>query len=99
MNKMRGVAACYGCKNVFDFDIDTVPVIIVDPVTNWPPDLRMEDGEVVRIPDHQANPEVRERCTEIPVCPDCAKGVNKRAREKGQAPPFTSDGLRLRNPS
>lgn len=93
-----GLGPCWACKSVFEFELGTVPVMPVDPVNNLPPDVRPgPDGQQVKIPRDEINPEVLERCIQALICPACAVGINQRARDNGQPPPFSDDGTTLRS--
>lgn len=63
-DKVIALAPCFTCGNGFDFNPETVPTIMIDPVTNKPPDANgLPDPEAVK----RAKPE--------PICPACARKI------------------------
>lgn len=77
MSATIGLSPCWLCKRVFEFDLDTVPSIIIDPATDLPPDLDADSTQVV--PD----PAAVARSVKQPICPRCVRGFNARRRELG----------------
>ncbi len=69
------LGACFGCANVFDFNPDTVPSILIDPETTLPPDLT-NDVEAATA-----------RAQRQPLCPSCVAKVNAK-REAAGLPPI-----------
>jgi hypothetical protein len=69
---VTAIADCWSCGEGFSFDPSTVPVILIDPDTNLPPDLGGTD------PAHA----VRQ-----PLCNHCIELANQRRVAAGQ-PPF-----------
>lgn len=58
--KMIALAPCWVHKGLFEFDPDTVPSVLIDPVTQLPPDLGGDP----------------ERARREPVCPVCVAQLN-----------------------
>lgn len=87
-----GISDCYGCGKVFEFDLDTVLTIWVDPKTNIPPDVVMDaDGNPVqrRIFDAASQAEydaANARAVQKPICPDCRKKADADRARAGKGP-------------
>lgn len=66
-------ATCYACLENFISSADRVTTILVDPVTQIPPDVEFDEygnAQRTRLP---ASKEELERCVPRYVCPSCAK--------------------------
>lgn len=68
---MIAFGSCYGCKDRFEFDVNQVPSVYVDPGTGLPPDVGGTDPENAK----------RE-----PLCPSCVEKVNEIQAAKGEGP-------------
>jgi hypothetical protein len=66
--QLVGVAPCWGCREPFAFDPDTVPCIPIDPESGLPPDLG-------------GNPQT---AVKQPICPQCVREFNALRRAAGQ---------------
>lgn len=61
---------CWTCKQLFQYDPDTVPSVPIDPVTGLAPDL---GGD----PD---------RARREPICPACVARINPQRAARGLPP-------------
>jgi len=72
------LADCWACGAAFEGHPETTAVILIDPATNLPPDVEIgEDRRLRLLTDRAVSAEDRERCVQMPICPDC--------KERGQA--------------
>lgn len=78
---------CYFCGNTFEYDPDRVPIIVIDPQTDLPPDLT-EHG--VPVSDEYrvsaAFQAALERSQRKPICPTDVERLNKARVSRGEAP-------------
>lgn len=79
---MIAFGPCCVCGNVFSFNPDQVPSILMDPETGRPPDVD-ENGHPT-----QPSPEAAARAVKRPYCPVCAKALNTERRARGEEPIF-----------
>ena len=75
-----GIGPCWLCGRHFEFDLDTVPSVMIDPVTNRPADVAADGTRVAPDPDAVA------RSTKQALCPQCVCGINRRRVELGMEP-------------
>lgn len=61
---------CWVCGEIFEFDVDRVPSVFVDPVTNKPADLGGDPA----------------RARREPVCENCCAQVNPMREARGLPP-------------
>lgn len=61
-----GLDRCWVCGNLFAFDCDRVPSVLIDPVTETAPDLLPDDQQAAAF----------SRATKRPLCPACVEVVN-----------------------
>jgi hypothetical protein len=69
----RALGPCFACKQLFGFDPDTVPSVLIDPQTGKPPDVDPAPGG-------------RERARREPLCPNCVAEINPQRAERGLPP-------------
>jgi hypothetical protein len=69
------IGRCYSCKRTFGFDPERVTMFLVDPDTALPPN--MTPTGTTREP----TPESLARSRHVPVCPDCVRRAEQRARQ------------------
>lgn len=68
--QLVGFCACWLCKQVFMFNPDSVPSVLIDPVTGRPPDLGGDPARAQR----------------EPLCPTCVETVNPLREARGLPP-------------
>jgi hypothetical protein len=76
------VGPCVVHGGVFSFDPDRVPYVMIDPVTDRPPDVG-PDGQPC-----EPSPEALARAYQLPLCPGCAKALNRVLTADGLEPRF-----------
>ena len=75
------------CGQVFAFNPDLVPSIYIDPATGLPPDVRLENGQVVHIELTDTEmAEAKRRCVREPLCRECVIATNRALAEIGELP-------------
>jgi hypothetical protein len=62
------IGACWVHKGLFEFDPETVPSVLIDPVTQLPPDLGGDE----------------ERARREPICPACIALINPLRAAQGK---------------
>jgi hypothetical protein len=68
---------CYVHGGRFMFDPERVPVVLIDPVTNRPPDVDEHGNR------RGFTSEELERTVKRPYCPECGRQLNAAARARG----------------
>jgi hypothetical protein len=72
------ICTCFACGRRFMADPDEVPAVVIDPVTQLPPDL---GGDPDRAYNH-------------PLCPLCAVRVNRERARQGKAAHWSVERIR-----
>ena len=79
---MLAFGPCVVHGGVFGFDPDLVPTVLIDPETNRPPDVGPDS-----LPCEPA-PGSAERAVGRPLCPACARALNRELQGRGELPRF-----------
>lgn len=66
---MLALGPCFTCKQLFEFDPETVPSVPIDPTTGVPPDIGGTD------PANAVNQ---------PVCPPCVQDITVKRKAAGK---------------
>jgi hypothetical protein len=69
-SRMVALGSCWGCNRIFEFDVDRVPSVLIDPGTRLPPDQGGDPGRAQR----------------EPICPDCCRAANPSRLAAGLEP-------------
>jgi hypothetical protein len=77
-------APCRVHRGIFGFDPDRVTSVLIDPVTDCPPDVDPATSLPVAVPD----PARVARSYRAPICPGCCKRLNDALRHLGKDPAF-----------
>jgi hypothetical protein len=80
---MIAYAPCYVHGGIFGFDPDQVTSVLIDPVTDCPPDVDPVTGQPVT-----ADPAAMARAVKQPVCPACCRRLNAVLRARGESAKF-----------
>lgn len=86
------MGVCYGHKGRFSFNPDTVVVVMIDPVTGFPPDVAPDGSNI--IPTEEA----RARAVTRPLCDRCVQRVNRGRAAQGRPIVDTAETTRLWTP-
>lgn len=74
---MIATGRCWACRSYFEFHPDLVTSILIDPVTQRPPDLGGDPA----------------RARREPICPRCCQLLNPERAARGLAPLDERDSL------
>lgn len=81
---LSALGPCYVHGGIFEFDPDRVLSVMVDPVTNRPPDVDAEGNTIeLSMEDFRA---AVDRAVKKPVCPDCVEKLNATRARRGLGP-------------
>jgi hypothetical protein len=82
-----GLGPCYTCGTTFDYDLERVPSVLVDPHTDLPPDVHADGTALTAAErDTDAFRSASARAERKPMCPSCVAKLNKRRAVLGLAP-------------
>lgn len=66
---MLALGTCFTCKEMFQFDPETVPSVLIDPDTGVPPDIGNTDPQ---------------NAVAQPICPPCVTDISAKRRAAGK---------------
>lgn len=82
-----GIGPCYTCGTIFEYDLERVPSVLVDPHTDLPPDVHA-NGTALTVAerDTEAFHTASARAERKPMCPSCVAKLNAQRAARGLAP-------------